>query len=146
LLQRQLAAVGVDVALEPVKLGELAKRIAKGDFEAHLFRLNGGRSFAPTYRFWHSPVPGFGVMQNTGYSGADDVLERVRMAGSDQETRRAVADLQQRFYEDAPAIFIAWLESTRAVDAEFSVGERSDPDIFANLWRWRPAVRQSAKR
>ena len=33
----------------------------------------------------------------------------------------------------------AWIETTRAVDERFDVGETDDPDIFANIWRWKPA-------
>ena len=76
-------------------------------------------------------------MQQTAYSGADHVLDRLREARSDSEVRVAVADLRQRFYEDVPAVFIAWVEATRAVESHFDVGEPSDPEMLANLWRWR---------
>jgi hypothetical protein len=54
--------------------------------------------------------------------------------------------LRRRFYEDAPAAFLAWTQITRAVDARFDVGDRSDPDLFANLWRWRTVTREQAAR
>jgi peptide/nickel transport system substrate-binding protein len=146
LLQRQLAAVGVDLALEPVSAGELQQRIQRGDFDAHLYRLLGGRSFGWTYRFWHSPEGNQAALQDTGYAGADAILERLRAATGDDDTRTAVAELQQRFYQDVPAAFLAWIETTRAVDGTFELGERTDPNIFANLWRWKPAVRQKAEK
>jgi len=138
LLQRQLSDVGVDMALEPATLRNLIKRIGANDFDAYLFQVNSGRSFDWTYRYWHSPQPGIPLMQDSGYAGADAILERLRAARSDNETRTAVADLQQRFYEDAPAVFLAWQETTRAVDARFSLGDRTNLDIFANIWQWRP--------
>jgi hypothetical protein len=108
-------------------------------------QLNSGRAFDRTYDFWHSPV-GSLVFQNTGYNGVDEILDRLRVVRSETEIRAAVADLRQRFYDDAPAAFLAWPETTRAVDARFNVGDRTDPDIFANLWRWKPAaVRQAAR-
>ena len=58
--------------------------------------------------------------------------------------RTAVSDLRDRFYADVPAAFLAWPETTRAFDSRFDIGERSSPDVFANLWKWRPAERQSA--
>jgi ABC-type transport system substrate-binding protein len=146
LLQRQLAAVGVDLALEPVSGSELQDRIQRGDFDAYLYRLLGGRSFDWTYRFWHSPEGNQAALQDTGYAGADAILERLRAATGDDETRTGVAELQQRFYQDAPAAFLAWIETTRAVDGTFELGDRNDPNIFANLWRWKPAVRQKAEK
>lgn len=146
ILQRQFAAVGVDLVLEAVKTAELGERNKRGDFEVHLFRLLGGRSFDWTYRFWHSPSGNQAALQDTGYSGADRILERLRLANTDHETRTAVAELQQTFYDDAPAAFIAWIEATRAVDETFDVGEQNDPDIFANLWKWKPAGGRRAGR
>ena len=118
---------------------ELAERARSNDFDVYLFRLAGGRAFDWTYRFWHSPQGFAAALQDSGYSGADDVLERLRTATLDHEIRTAVADLQQRFYEDAPAAFLTWIKGTRAVDSRFDVGEPTDPDIFNKLWKWRPA-------
>jgi ABC-type transport system substrate-binding protein len=143
LVQRQLAAVGVDVVLQPAVMTDIGQRIDTGAFEMYLFRLLGGRSFEWTYRFWRS---GENSLQDSGYSGADSVLDRIRAASSDAETRSAVADLQQKFYEDAPAAFLAWIEATRAVDGRFDVGPQDSGDIFANVWSWRPAVSRSAAR
>jgi hypothetical protein len=64
----------------------------------------------------------------------------------DADVRVAVANLRQRFYEDVPAAFLAWPETTRAVDTRFDIGDHSDPEVFANLWRWRLAPDQQAAR
>lgn len=146
LLQRQMSAVAVDLVLEPLTGEELQNRILRGDFDSHLYRLLGGRSFDWTYRFWHSPAGNQAALQNTGYTGADNILERLRAANSDDEIRIAVAELQQRFYQDAPAVFLAWIETTRAVDGTFDLGTKDEPNIFANLWRWKPVVRQKAEK
>ena len=79
-------------------------------------------------------------MQNSGYTGADAGLDRLRRSISDEDTRAAVADLTRTFHEDAPAAFIAWLEITRAVDSRFTVGDHEAQDPFANIWQWRPAT------
>ncbi len=139
LLQRQLAEVDVELVLEGADTTVIMSRIARGDFESYLFQLTSGKSFDWTYRFWHSPTPG-AAYQDTGYAGADEALDRLREALQDSDVRAAVADLRQRFYEDVPAAFIAWPETTRAVDARFDIGDRSNPDIFASLWRWRAAA------
>ena len=78
-------------------------------------------------------------MQNTGYTGVSDILERLRKTRRDAEIRVAVAELRERFYQDAPAVFIAWVEATRAIDSRFDVGDAGDPDMLANLWRWSPS-------
>ena len=143
LLQRQLMEVGIDLVLEGADDREVQRRAGSGDFDTYLYQLASGKSFDWTYRFWHSPEAGVGY-QNSGYTGVDSVLERLRTVRSDPEVRTAVADLRQRFYEDVPAAFLAWPEATRAIDARFDVGDQSGPDIFANLWKWRPAANQTA--
>jgi peptide/nickel transport system substrate-binding protein len=139
LLQRQLFAIGIDMVLEPVSARQLQERIASGSFDAFLFQLNSGRGFDWTYAFWHSPEPGVQSMQTSGYTAVDRALERLRAARTDGETRVAVADLQQRFYEDPPAAFIAWVETTRAISSRFSLGAVNPNDLFANVWQWRAA-------
>jgi ABC-type transport system substrate-binding protein len=141
LLQRQLSSVGIDLQLEPATHTELTRRSRGGDFDSYLYVITSGRSFDTTYRFWHSPS-GSTVYQNTGYTGADAVLDALRQARSDAEIKAAVGDLRQRFYEDVPAAFLAWPLAMRAVDARFEVFGRTDPDLFANLWRWRAAIPQ----
>ncbi len=147
LLQRQLADVGIDLVLTGANQKELQERAHAGDFETYLFQMTSGRSFDWTYRFWHSPPPGKPPdIQDSGYSGADAPLDQLQLALSDADVRAAVGDLRQRFYEDAPAVFLAWTQITRAVDARFNVGDRTDPDLFANLWRWRTGSTEQAAR
>lgn len=146
LLQRQLAGVGVDLVLEPASQRELVGRVATGRFDVYLMIMTSGRTFDRTFAFWHSPRIPAETLQNIGYTGADAVLDRLRVARSEADVRSAVTDLRQRFYEDVPAAFLAWPETTRAVDARFDVGTHDDPDIFANLWRWHPASSAQARR
>ena len=143
LLQRQLAEVGVDLVLEGAEQLTVTKRAGLGKFDTYLFQLTSGKSFDWTYRFWHS---GPGQYQNSGYVGADAVLDQLRLGLTEAAVRVAVADLRQRFFDDVPAAFLVWPETTRAIDTRFDIGDRSDPDVFANLWRWRPAERQRAER
>jgi ABC-type transport system substrate-binding protein len=147
LLQRQLEEIGVDLALERADHPTLVRRAANGDFESYLYQMTSGRSFNYIYRFWHSAAAGTKVeLQDSGYSGVDEILEGLRNARTIAEIRAGVSDLRQRFYEDVPAAFLTWTKITRAVDVRYYVGERSDPEIWANLYRWRPAERQEAAR
>jgi ABC-type transport system substrate-binding protein len=137
LLQRQLAAVNVDLVLEATDIESVARSAKAGAFDTFMLQMASGKSFNYAYEFWHSSQPGITTSALSGYNGADAVLDRLRGAYSDAEVRVAVADLRQRFYEDVPAAFIAWIEVTRAVDARFDVGDPLDPEILANLWRWK---------
>ncbi|HEX6975065.1 MAG TPA: ABC transporter substrate-binding protein, partial [Vicinamibacterales bacterium] len=140
LLQRQLAAVGVDLQLEPLARMPLMTRVSSGNYDAFVMQVTSGRTFDWTYRFWHSPAPGGRSMLNNGYTGADETLDRLRVARAETDVRAGLADLRQRFYDDVPAAFLAWPETTRAIRANFDVGGRGDQDVFANLWRWRRAT------
>jgi hypothetical protein len=51
--------------------------------------------------------------------------------------RKTVAALVDRFQEDAPAVFIAWLEVTKAIDTDIAVGESNAQDPFTNIGQWR---------
>jgi peptide/nickel transport system substrate-binding protein len=142
LLQRQLAAIDVDLVLEAATEAEVQKRAAFGQFDTFLMQMASGKSFEYTYLFWHSKRPGTPSPQDSGYTSVDEVLDRLRSAHGDADVRVAVADLRQRFYEDVPAAFISWIEATRAVDSRFNVGDATDPEILANLWRWSTTTPQ----
>ncbi len=133
LLQRQLEEIGVDLVLVGADEDTLTGHAATGDFDTYVFQLTSGKSLDWLYRFWHSQ----GGLQSTGYTGADADLDRLRSSRLDADVRIGVAALRQRFFDDVPAAFLAWPETTRAVARRFDIGDRSDPDVFANLWRWR---------
>ena len=138
MIQRQLFDVGVDMKLEPATLSQLRGRLSSGKFEAFLMRTNASRALDITYRFWRSTEPGNEAMQRSGYTGADELLDRFRQSTSDQGVKEAVAVLSQRFYEDSPAAFIAWTQITRAVDSRFVVPDLGAEDPFAKIGQWQP--------
>lgn len=99
LLQRQLAAVGIDLALEGLDGDGMRNRLRDGQFDVYLYQLTSGRDLTWAYRFWHSPSGALGtVRQDIGYNGADAVLDRLRQARQPEDIRIAVGDLRQRFY------------------------------------------------
>ena len=139
-VQRQLFDVGIDMEIEMVSLNELGPRAGRGDFDGILGRANSSRTLNLTYHFWLS-VDGIGPpLINTGYHGTDEAFDRLRLAGTKDETRAAVATLVERFHQDVPALFIAWVAVTRAVDTRFAVAATEAPDPFFNLWQWRLAA------
>ena len=144
IVQRQLFDVGINLEIELLPLKPLIGRAQSGDFDTYLLQANAGRALDYTYRFWRSSGVANQATQRSGYTGADEALDRLRHSTSDEETRAALADVMQRFHDDAPAAFIAWLEVTRAVDTRFSVTESKNTDPFLHMWQWRP-VSESAK-
>ena len=149
LLQRQLAAVG--------DLSWRAGRRCDGETTPrrpirHLFVSADERPRSDLgVSLRHSPSGALGtVRQDTGYNGADAVLDRLRQARQDEDIRIGVGDLRQRFYDDVPAVFLAWTQTTRAVDVRFDLGDRADPEIFANMYanmyKWRLASGETASR
>lgn len=137
-LQKQLYDVGVEMNIESLPIGELIERTKKGKFEAFLFERASGRTLATTYSAFHSAVAPRLFQADTGYKSADDTLEHLRNSTSDNEIRTAVGDLQRVFYDDPPAIFLAWPKVARAVSTRFVVPDEPGRDVMANLWQWRP--------
>jgi len=136
-VQRQLFEVGIDVEMKPVPMNELIGKMGAGDYDAIMLQLSSGRALDWTDRFWHSRNQTGGLMSH--YSSADAVLDRLRMATSEDETRRGVAELQQVLHDDPPAAFLVWLKSARAASRRFDMGAEADRDIMSNLRQWRLA-------
>ena len=130
MLQRQLAAVGHRPGRSRARRSRaLVTRAAKRDFDCYLCQLRSGRSFDWTYRRWHSPE-----RQRPGFAGLRLPRRRrgpgsaSRTARTDAESASRSAILRQRFYEDVPAVFLAWHGNNARGDARFDVGDRTDPE------------------
>ena len=139
LAQKQLADVGIEMKLQAVSLKEMAERAGQGNFDAFIFEM-AGRSLSWVHQFWSSQ----GGLNNSGYTAADAILEKIRRARSEEETREYVVELERIMRVDPPAAFLAWQETARAVSTKFDVAPEENRDIMATLWQWRPA-RQAVK-
>jgi peptide/nickel transport system substrate-binding protein len=137
-VQRQLFEVGIDVEMKPVPMTDLLAKMGTGDYDAVMMQLSSGRALDWIDRFWHSRNQSQGLMSH--YSSADDVLDRLRLADTDDETRRGVAELQRVLHDDPPAAFLVWLMNARAASRRFDVGAEADRDILSNLRQWRLAA------
>jgi hypothetical protein len=137
MVQRQRFDVGIQMDIQMATLKQIGEIIAAGTFDGLLVRANSSRTLNLTYQFWRSGTGKSKPLVDTGYTGTNDAFDRFRLAPTEEETRRIVATLVNRFHEDVPALFIAWLEVARAVSAEFDVGEGRTLDPFMNLWQWR---------
>lgn len=136
-VKRQLAAVGVDMAVEEASRDEIVRRAGKGEYEALVTEPISGPTLFRPYLIWHSNSP-----VNWGHFGnqtIDTALDRVRHAPSEADYRQAVAGLQQAFMDDPPAIFLAWSVRARAVSRRFVVPP-AEPgrDVLSTLRVWKP--------
>jgi ABC-type transport system substrate-binding protein len=132
LVQKELADVGIDVHLEPLKQPQMEERLRTGNFDAFIFEMF-GRSLSWVYEFWHTHDR---ALFSNGYRAADDILDRVRTARSEEQVVRGMADLARVFHEDPPAAFIAWQATARAVSTRFDVKPEPERDILSNVWQW----------
>ncbi len=139
-LQKQLYDIGIDMQIEALPIGELVTRMQTGRFDAVLMEVISGKSLSWTYRIWRSPPPGAPVIFNTGYSSADESLDRLRSASTELEIRSAVAELQRVLYEDPPALFLAWPTVSRAVSADIEVPYEPNSDIVSRVARFQRAT------
>ena len=92
-----------------------------------------------TYRAWRSGLASHLLMQDSGYTGADSVLDRLRSSLTEPEIRSAVSELALRFHDDVPAVFLSWLEVTRAVNTRFDI-DTDSPDPMSDIRNWKPVA------
>jgi peptide/nickel transport system substrate-binding protein len=144
-IQKELFNVGVDMDVDVMPFGDLAGRVVKGDFEAALVEFPAYRSLNNVYATWHSVAPGVKAM-DMHYSSADAALDKLRAAIHDEDVRAAVADLQRVFYQDPPAVFLQWVQTTRAVSKSVDVQNEPGRDVLGTLPQWRPVSSQSTRR
>jgi peptide/nickel transport system substrate-binding protein len=137
MVQRNLSQIGVDMQLEAASLDELNHRFILGDFDAVLLYAVAGNSAGRPYALWYSTskqnYPGYQDEQ------VDQAFDLLRGAKSDDATREAFHQLQARFLEDPPAIFLAFTETTRAVSGRFQPGAPPGSDPFKTISEWRLA-------
>jgi ABC-type transport system substrate-binding protein len=147
LVQKQLFDIGVDMDVQPIKLQEFGqKHLKKADYEAVLMEILGSRPLDFLYSNWHSPGPGAYEGLNTGYTSADPALDKLRAAIADEDVRAAVADVQRAFFEDPPAVFLAWTTATRALTRDFEVPDQGPSDIMPAIRLWQPVRPAAAAR
>jgi peptide/nickel transport system substrate-binding protein len=138
-VQKQLFESGIDVEMVPATLKEIGERHPKGDFEALMMPMTSGRSLDWVSVFWRSAQQQQSGTVMSGYKGADAVLDRLRDARSDDETRIAVADLQRVLYDDPPAAFLVRTETARVIDQSFEIPiEAKGRDVVGTLSLWKP--------
>jgi peptide/nickel transport system substrate-binding protein len=142
-VQRELLTIGVDMQLRVLPFKEFISRVTAGDFDSFIFELASGRSLSFPYKFWHSgnaQVP-------TGYSAADEALERMKLARTEDEVRVAVSDVMRVMLADPPAVFLAFPREVRAADRSIDIPYEKDRDVLGSIWQVRrgPALARRAE-
>jgi ABC-type transport system substrate-binding protein len=139
LVQRQLYAIGIDMTIEPVPATRLGPRLLAGDFDAFIFELGSGRILNWARRAWHSPGSRPPMYPMTGYSAADDALDRLQVASSDEQVREALSDVMHVLRSDPPAAFLVWPHEARAADVSLDIPHEPERDVFGSFWRIKRA-------
>lgn len=135
-VQKQLAAIGVDLRLKSLPLDETFARVQAGDFDVLLADAIAGPSMVRPYWFWHTGGPyNWGKFSSVP---VDAALDSIRRAPDDAAYKAGVAAFQQAIVNDPPAIFLAWSERARAVSTRFDVPVEPGRDILSTLRLWHP--------
>jgi ABC-type transport system substrate-binding protein len=130
-LEAQLEQVHVRLRLVALPLAEVSRRMAAGDFELVSAPMTTGYGVVAPYFFWHSPA---GYLRSH-YSAADEALDALATAASDDAERAAARALLEVMHRDPPAAFVLPIPTMRAVRTNWRV-PNNDPDIRRTLPYW----------
>jgi peptide/nickel transport system substrate-binding protein len=137
-VKRQFEAVDIDMDVRAASQDQILEAEKSGNYEAVLIEGMSGPTLLRPYQVWHSKGAGAGEAK-LGNSTIDAAFDRVRYAESEANYRQAVAGLQQAFLDDPPAIFLAWIESARAVSKRFEVPAlEPGRDVLGTMRLWTP--------
>jgi peptide/nickel transport system substrate-binding protein len=136
-LQQQLQAVGVHIALEARPVDEALAQVRAGDFDLFLADATHGPTMIRPYFFWQSDSPfNWGNYRSPAVDLSFDQMSHAR---NDDDYRAGVTAFQRAIVENPPAIFLAWSQRARAVSRRFHVPGQPG-DILRTLRLWRPST------
>jgi peptide/nickel transport system substrate-binding protein len=94
--------IGVKVQNESLEQGLITSRSAKNDFDMYGTYISRVDPDQLTARFWRSN----GATNRSGYSGADDLIDKIRNEADAATRARLYKDLQEKLSVDSPAAFV----------------------------------------
>ncbi|HTU99584.1 MAG TPA: ABC transporter substrate-binding protein, partial [Luteitalea sp.] len=136
-LQRTYASIGIALDLQVLPLREMLPRLGTGTFDTFLTPVVTGYGLGMPYLYFadHRHPRLF----SHGYTGAAAAAERVRQAATDDAFADAARELHRVLLEDPPAVYLYWLESSRAVGPRLRVPSPVEGDVLGSLSRWTVA-------
>ena len=136
-VQKSLFDVGIDMQFTVVPLSDFNERVSSRRFEAAFINLISGPTPSRPYMWWRSARAFKGPYNVFGYESAEaeETFSILLRSSNEAATRSATAKLQRIFYDDPPAIFVAWDTRMRAVNRRF-VLPNDGRDPMWSLWKW----------
>jgi peptide/nickel transport system substrate-binding protein len=140
-LEAQLELVHVRLRIVTLSIDELYRRMGTGDFDlVSTPTMTGYGALAPNI-FWHTPQP----IIRTNYSAADEALDAMLTAESDDATRAAAREVLAVMHREPPAVFVVPIPRIRAVRRTWRVPQ-DEVDIRRTLPYWTLAEAPCASR
>jgi ABC-type transport system substrate-binding protein len=140
-IQKDLFNVGVDMQFRVVPLTEFNDLVFSGQFEAAFINMISGPTPSRSYMWWRSARKLKGLYNVFGYDNvqAEEFFEVLLRSANEAAIRSATSKLQRAFYDDPPAVFIAWDTRTRAISRRFQFPKDERDPMWA-LWKWTIAT------
>ena len=144
-VQKDLFEVGIDMQFKVVPLSEFNKLVSGSNFEAAFINLISGPTPSRPYMWWRSARAFKGPYNVFGYenAAAEEAFSILLRSTNEAAIRSATSRLQRVFYDDPPAIFVAWDTRTRAVNRRF-VLPNDGRDPMWSLWKWTVSPSKAA--
>ena len=135
-VQKDLFNIGVDMQFKVVPIDEFNDLVFGRRFEAAFVDMISGPTPTRTYIWWRSAKE-FKGMNVFGYErpDAERQFETLLRSTNEAAIRSATSALQRIFYDDPPAVFVAWDARARAINRRFVVPEDSRDPMWT-LWKW----------
>jgi peptide/nickel transport system substrate-binding protein len=140
-VQKQMYNVDVDMRFQVLPVDDYNARGQSGEFDCALIDIISGPTPERPYIFWRS-AKRFKGRNVFGYENeeAERLFEVLRTSSNDGAVRSATRALQRVFFDDPPAIFLAWNQHARAVRRVVNIPDEPGRDPLQTLWRWTPAA------
>jgi peptide/nickel transport system substrate-binding protein len=136
-VQKSLFDVGIDMQFKVVPLSEFNELVSSRTFDAAFINLISGPTPSRPYMWWRSARAFKGPYNVFGYESAEaeEAFSTLLRSTNEAAIRSATSTLQQVFYDDPPAIFVAWDTRIRAVHRRFVLPD-DGRDPMWSLWKW----------
>lgn len=136
-IQRDLINIGVDMQFKVAPFKTFNALARTGQFEAVFLDMISGPTPARAYIWWRSAQAFKGSYNVFGYENAEaeKLFEVLLRSANEAAIRSATSKLQRVFYDDPPAIFVAWDTRSRAINRRFVVPDDTRDPMWT-LWRW----------